>query len=345
MTTNPYYTGPASDHFDGLRFFNPGQPTTDRSFGDILRWRFGGTRPTTWPKFVDVRQVKPRPRVDGLVITMVGHATVLVQVAGLNLLVDPVWSDRVSPVSWAGPRRVEAPGVAFDDLPPIDAVLLTHNHYDHLDVQTLRRLWTVHRPRILSPLGNDAVVAREVANDETGPIAVEVGDWHQSICLGEGATAWFHPAHHWSARRVGDRRMALWCGFVLTTPSGPVYIAGDTGYGDGAIFRDVRDRYGEPTVAILPIGAYAPRWFMKDQHVDPDQALRIMADCGAHQALGVHWGSFNLSDEERLAPKQELAAALAQRGVPADRFIAVAPGEVWQAADRSTLSPPAAAAL
>ncbi|WP_044559348.1 MBL fold metallo-hydrolase [Azospirillum sp. B4] len=323
MPANPYYAGPVTDHFDGLRFFNPGHPATDRSLKEILRWRWGGKRPV-WPKAVPGRQVRPEPRVEGLAVTMVGHATVLIQVAGLNLLVDPVWSDRVSPVQWLGPRRVNRPGVAFDHLPPIDAVLLTHNHYDHLDVGTLRRLWATHRPRIVTPLGNDRVIATEV-----GTMPVETGDWGQSVTLGPTVTAWFHPAYHWSARRLGDRRMALWCGFVLETPAGVVYVAGDTGYGDGAIFRQVRDRYGAPAVAVLPIGAYAPRWFMKQQHCDPAEAVRILADCGAHQGLAVHWGTFPLSDEERLAPPAELAEALAQRGMAAGRFLAMEPGDVW----------------
>ncbi|ASG25121.1 MBL fold metallo-hydrolase [Nitrospirillum viridazoti] len=323
MPGNPYYAGPVTDHFDGVRFFNPGQAPTDRSLGEILRWRWGGKRPV-WPTAAAGRQVRPAARVHGLAVTMIGHASVLIQVAGLNLLVDPVWSERVSPFQWLGPRRVNRPGVAFEDLPPIDAVLLTHNHYDHLDVGTLRRLWATHRPRIVAPLGNDRVVAREV-----GALPVETGDWGDTVALGPAVTACFHPAYHWSARRLGDRRMALWCGFVLRTPAGPVYVAGDTGYGDGAIFRQVRQHHGEPAVAILPIGAYAPRWFMKQQHCDPAEAVRILADCGARQGLAVHWGTFPLSDEERLAPPQELAQALALEGVAAHRFRALEPGDVW----------------
>jgi L-ascorbate metabolism protein UlaG (beta-lactamase superfamily) len=242
----------------------------------------------------------------------------------LNILVDPVWSARASPVSWAGPRRVTAPGIAFENLPPIDAVLVTHNHYDHLDIGTLRRVWRRHRPRIVAPLGNDAVIARQAPD-----IAVAAHDWYETIALGDGVSVTLHPAHHWSARFLRDRRMALWCGFVLKTPAGVIYIAGDTGYGDGAIFRDVIARHGAPDVAILPIGAYEPRWFMQGQHTNPDEAVRIMLDTGAAQALGVHWGTFNLTDEPRLQPPQFLQSALAAHGVAADRFIALAPGDVW----------------
>jgi L-ascorbate metabolism protein UlaG (beta-lactamase superfamily) len=322
---NPYYAGPPSAHFDGTRFFNPGQPTTDRPLGDLLRWRLLAKR-APWPDFVATSPVKPDPRSDALRITMVGHATVLVQVAGRNIVVDPVWSERASPFTWAGPRRMTAPGIRLDDLPPLDTVLLTHNHYDHLDIATLKNLWRQHRPRIIAALGNDAVVAGLAPG-----IDVEAYDWYETTELGEGVCVTLHPAHHWSARGARDRRKALWCGFVLATPRGNVYIAGDTGYGGGAIFRDVQTRHGAPDVAVLPIGAYEPRWFMQGQHVNPDEAVRIMLDTGAVQALGVHWGTFNLTDEPRLQPRAHLQSALAERGLPADKFIALEPGDTWPA--------------
>ena len=319
---NRYYKGPPSDHFDGVRFFNPGQPSTDRSLGELLRWRFGGHR-ARW-QAAPGRQAAPAACVDTLAITFIGHASLLIQVAGRNLLIDPVWAERASPSQLAGPRRVNAPGIAFDALPPIDAILLTHNHYDHLDVTTLRRLWRSHRPRVLAPLGNDRVVARRAPD-----IAVETMDWGQSASVEGGVTVWLHPAHHWSARGFGDRRMALWGGFVIKAPARCIYIAGDTGYGDGRIFRDVRTQYGAPDLAVLPIGAYEPRWFMKDQHADPAEAVQIMLDCGAAQALGVHWGTFPLTDEPRTEPPDLLRRELARRGLPAGRFLAMQPGDQW----------------
>jgi L-ascorbate metabolism protein UlaG (beta-lactamase superfamily) len=168
---------------------------------------------------------------------MIGHATVLIQAAGRNFLVDPVWSERASPFRFAGPKRVNAPGVAFEQLPPIDVVLLTHNHYDHLDMSTMQRLWARDRPRIIAPLGNDAVVARSRPE-----IVVETRDWREEVEIGGGATVWLHPANHWSARGIADQRMALWCGYVIATPVGAAYVAGDTGYGDGRIFLEVADR-------------------------------------------------------------------------------------------------------
>lgn len=327
MARNRYYMGAPSDHFDGKRFFNTGQAGTDRSLKAMLRWKTAGQK-ARWPRNVaNAPCAQPAPRVSGLAVTMIGHASVLIQAAGRNLLVDPVWSERASPVRWAGPRRVNAPGIAFADLPPIDAVLITHNHYDHFDIATLRRLRAAHAPRFVVPLGNDTLLARAI-----GTARIEAADWGDTVPLDEETRIALVPAHHWSARSLGDRRMALWCGFVIQSPSGLVYNAGDTAYGDGRIFRDLPKRFGAPDIAILPIGAYEPRWFMKDQHANPDEAVRIMMACEARQALGVHWGTFQLTDEPRLAPKEALGEALRQHGIAPERFLALEPGDVWHQA-------------
>ncbi|HYC26376.1 MAG TPA: MBL fold metallo-hydrolase, partial [Roseiarcus sp.] len=231
---------------------------------------------------------------------------------------------RASPTRWAGPARVNPPGIAFDDLPPIDFVLVTHNHYDHLDLATLSRLNARWRPRILTPLGNDAIVR---AHD--GALSVEAHDWGAKVDLAPDIHLHFLPANHWSARRFGDRRMALWCAFLLETPEGPIYCIGDTGFGDGEIFREVGARFGPPRLALIPIGAYEPRWFMKDQHVNPSEAVRIFQFCGARQAVAHHWGTFHLSNEAIDDPPNALHDALRDAAIDADRFRVIRPGEVY----------------
>ncbi len=323
---NTYYDGPVSDHYDGVRFFRPGV-STDRGILDLARWQIGGGRqpwPATYPSpFRDT----PPERVEDLRVTLVGHATILIQVAGRNILMDPVWSDRASPFSFAGPRRVNPPGIAFDALPPIDAILITHNHYDHLDVETISRLWARGEPRVIAPLGNDAIIR---SHDDA--VRVETLDWGQSIELGGDIAVHLAPANHWSARGVNDRRMALWGAYILTTPAGAIYMAGDTGYGEGDTFRAVKERFGTMRLAALPIGAYEPRWFMAAQHMNPADAVQAFRDLGTEAAIGVHWGTFQLTNERVDEPEIDLGMALAEAGIAPERFRAFRPGEVWEPA-------------
>nr|AGU09750.1 Beta-lactamase superfamily domain [uncultured organism] len=323
MPQNRYYQGPPSDHFDGVRFFNPGQSPTDRGIKDVLRWKLARGA-ATWPRSVPVAPAKPNARVDGIRVTMVGHASLLIQVAGLNILTDPVWSERASPVSFAGPKRATAPGIAFDDLPPIDVVLISHCHYDHFDVATLRRLQAAHAPLFVLPLGNDTILRAAVPEARC-----VVGDWWDRLSIGDGITTTITPAYHWANRWPSDVRMALWAGHWLDTPAGAIWFAGDTAYGNGAIFGQIRERLGAPDVALIPIGAYAPRWFMAGQHIDPDEAVRIFTEVDAKQAIGIHWGTFQLTDEARDAPQIALAEALTTAAIPRDRFVAAPPGGVF----------------
>jgi L-ascorbate metabolism protein UlaG (beta-lactamase superfamily) len=317
---NPYYSGLPSDHFDGLRFFNPDHAETDRGFRDLLRWKLK-ERPAAWPRSVPVRQTVPDAHVAGVRATIVGHASALIQAGGLNVLTDPVWSERASPFPFAGPRRVWAPGIAFEALPRIDAVLLSHNHYDHMDIATLRRLNLEHRPLNVTSLGNDAILRRAIPG-----IQVVAGDWWDRIDIGKGGDVTIVPAYHWSARTGRDRRMALWSGFMLSTGGGRVHFAGDTGYGNGHIFREVRQRIGRPDLALIPIGAYAPRWFMSAQHTDPNEAVQILEDLEAARAVGIHWGVFRLTDERRDEPPALLLEALERRGIAENLFPAGEPG-------------------
>ncbi len=320
------YSGPISDHFDGRQFFDPnGVPP--KSLREVLRWQFGGKRErTVWPKWVPSPHTDtPPPEVNGgkVRLSFVGHASWLIQTGGLNILVDPVWSTRVSPVAWAGPRRRNDPGIAFEALPKIDVVLVSHGHYDHLDIATLSRLAKTFSPRVITPLGNDLTM--RAAN---GAIRAEAFDWHDRIELRGGIAVHLVPTRHWSARGLFDRNKALWASFVLETPAGKIYVVCDSSYGEGGHFRNVRKAHGPLRLAILPIGAYEPRWFMRDQHMNPEDAVKALIDCGAQQALGHHHGTFQLTDEAIDAPAQALGDALATAHIPRERFVAMKPGQV-----------------
>jgi L-ascorbate metabolism protein UlaG (beta-lactamase superfamily) len=322
------YDGPVSDHFDGTQFFDPdGVPP--KSLRELLSWQFGGNRQRrAWPDWAPSPHADtPPPRVDGgkVRLSFVGHASWLIQTSGLNILVDPVWSERVSPVSFAGPKRRNDPGIAFDALPDIDVALVSHGHYDHLDLATLSKLAEKFAPRVVTPLGNDATMRS--ANDA---IKAEAFDWHDRVELGGGIAVTLVPTRHWTARGLFDRNKALWASFVLETPAGKIYVVCDSGYGEGAHFRKVAAKHGPLRLAILPIGAYEPRWFMKDQHMNPADAVKALADCGAEQALAHHHGTFQLTDEAIDAPVTALGEALDEAKLPRERFVALKPGQVFE---------------
>jgi L-ascorbate metabolism protein UlaG (beta-lactamase superfamily) len=323
-----YYDGPASDHFDGVHFFDA-HGSQPKKLSDLLWWYTHRTA-AQWPERApSPYSDRPPARVNGtgLRVSFVGHATLLIQTAGLNILTDPVWSERASPFGFAGPKRVNDPGVPFDALPPIDVVLVSHGHNDHLDVVTLSALATPHRPRIITPLGNDTVMR---AFDPA--IAAEARDWHEQIELGRGVALTPVPMRHWSARGLLDRNKALWAGFVIETPHGKIYFVADSGYGDGYHFRAARERYGPFRLAVLPIGAYEPRWFMRDQHMNPEESVQAFRDCGAELALAHHFGTFQLTDEPIDAPLEALVAARAKAGIAPERFRTLKSGEVWEIA-------------
>ncbi|HEX8364301.1 MAG TPA: MBL fold metallo-hydrolase [Allosphingosinicella sp.] len=319
-----YYEGSPSGHFDGQRFFNPGSEpgpaaSTPHRFMNRLVHPAAKAR---WPESVPVRQTVPPRRVEGeeMRVTWIGHATVLIQTQGLNILTDPVWSERTSPLSFIGPKRVRAPGVRLEDLPKIDLVLVSHNHYDHMDTSTLRHLWQRDRPLIVTSLGNDRLL-------RSSGIAATARDWGGSVRAGPAEVV-VERVHHWSSRWGTDRNRALWSGFTIRLAGGNVFFAGDTGYGDGSWPREAA-RSGPVRLAILPIGAYEPRDFMRDNHVDPAEAVAVFEALRPGMALGMHWGTVQLTFEAIDAPPRRLAEIRRARGIADDRFVATEVGRTF----------------
>ncbi|HEY2019288.1 MAG TPA: MBL fold metallo-hydrolase [Bryobacteraceae bacterium] len=285
-------------HFDGKRFFNPGAPQA-RGFLDVVRWKLS-SRPERSPRFVaDVEPSKPPSRVEGteLRVTLINHSTLLLQQTGLHIVTDPIWSERASPLAAMGPRRRRMPGVRWKDLPRIDIVLVSHNHYDHLDLGSLRRLADRGQSQFVVPVG----LARLLESRKIGP--VHELDWGQSVSLGEAA---IHsvPALHFSARGPFDRNRTLWCGYMIEVADRMVYFAGDTAFGDH--FALIRARFGSPRVALLPIGAYEPRWFMSPVHMGPGEAVRAHRILDAATSIAIHHGTFQLADEGLDTPGKRL---------------------------------------
>lgn len=330
MAGGPGHRGPVSDHFDGRRFHNPGG-RTGRTFWDLLRWRWTA-QTQRWPGSVHNRArpaLPPSLSPGEVALTFINHITFLIQLPGLNILTDPVYSERVSPFASLGPRRVRDPGLPFEQLPPIDMVLVSHNHYDHLDLATLIRLERGHHPMFVTGLGNRAFL------EQFGLQNVSELDWWQAVDA-HGANVSFTPAQHWSGR--GGRRTrnhTLWGGFNVRVAGAQVFFAGDTGYGPH--FREIHERFGPPDIALLPIGAYEPRWFMRPQHMDPEDAMQAHIELEAQVSIGTHFGCFQLTDEGIDDPVTEMTAARARHGLPASSFRVLETGEtrVFQTAAAS----------
>jgi L-ascorbate metabolism protein UlaG (beta-lactamase superfamily) len=316
----PAYHGAVSDHFDGKHFYNY-ERTPERQLEDAIRRQEPGRHRGHWDKWQEMPTDTPPPRVAGsaLRVTFVNHSTVLVQTDSLNILIDPVWSDRVSPLAWYGPRRHRPPGIRFEDLPPIDLVLISHNHYDHMDLPTLRRLMQAFHPRIVVGLGNTAFLS------ENGIAGAEDIDWWQSLSIAAGVRLTGVPARHWSARSINDVDRTLWLGFVLETPAGRIYFAGDTGFGQ--FFTMIHDRFPSFRLALLPIAPARPREAMAPRHMSAGDAVRAAELLNVETSVAIHFGTFQQGDDGQNEPVDSLARALAT--APALRFLALRNGE-WR---------------
>jgi L-ascorbate metabolism protein UlaG (beta-lactamase superfamily) len=319
------HNGPTSDHFDDTRFFTPG--VVKSSSPASYLWRRLTDPPPDWPENVAPPAAIAGPpasaREGTARVTYVGHATLLIQVAGLNIVTDPVWSERASVFQWIGPKRVVAPAWSLDALPPIDIVLISHDHYDHLDTATLARIDALHRPRVIAPLGLKTLLASAMPNSRVGE-----HDWGERVAIGEAASIHIEPMAHGSGRTPFDQMKTLWAAFLIEADGMKLYHVGDSGYADGRFFRAARDKHRNIDLAILPIGAYEPIDFMADSHMSPREAMQAFIDSGARQALAHHFDTFQLGFERFGAAGGALNDAAKELRVESGKFIVPALGQV-----------------
>lgn len=306
-----------TDHFDGTHFHNLDPKVSGgKNLLQVIKWRLK-TPHIPWPTEVEQLASKPTPFLkvekNECGITWINHATELIQFADFTVLTDPIFSDRASPVSFLGPKRVRKPALDLRDLPKIDVVLISHNHYDHLDLSSIKKLWELYRPLFIVPLGNAKIIRSQ------GVDRIVELDWWQSYQFSPAHVIISTPAQHWSGRGIFDHGKALWGGYLIHSEHLNVFFAGDTGY--NTHFKMIRERYGEIDISLLPIGAYEPRWFMADNHLNPEEAVRAHLDLDSKMSIGMHFGTFQLSSEGIDDPKIALGKSLHAHNVSEDAFI------------------------
>lgn len=310
---------PISNHFDGKRFFNAYPQKNERSLRELLQW-LSKRKPPKWPK-IPVKQQQlskePVPK-ESLRITFINHSTVLIQTTKYNILTDPIWSERCSPFRWMGPKRKALPGIKFDELPKIDFVLLSHNHYDHFDSPTIKKLHRKYHPEIMVSLGNGKLLKKFGIKKFTEM------DWWDTASRPHIKIS-FVPAQHFSRRGLFDENTALWGGFIIEGEHRTVYFAGDTGF--GTHFDLIRKKYGPIGLAMLPIGAFQPRWFMSTVHMSPEDAVKAHQILKASKSIGIHFGTFPLGDEPYESAVNNLIESLEAAGISRQEFLALRNGE------------------
>lgn len=344
----PRYEGAVSDHFDGKQFFNPSGQNS-KGFEDVAKWQFGKREKGVWLPVEDFKfGEKPTAEIDSktaekdpsvknafssnlsnLRVTFVGHSTVLLQFDGWNVLTDPVWYARCSPVQWAGPKRIKPAGIRLEDLPPIHLILQSHNHWDHLDIHNLKKICQKYHPQVVTSLGVSAFLRQHGIEK-----CVDL-DWNDTFLVKkptntEGSlfselTVTCLPAQHFSGRGTHDRNATLWSSFMLSSPTvGNIYFAGDSGY--APFFKQIGQQFNKIRLALIPIGAFKPEWFMSPIHCTPSEAVQIHLDVNAEKSLAIHHGTFPLADDGQEEPVNELKKALILRGMPEDDFFILKEG-------------------
>ncbi len=299
------------------RFVNKDKSKGARNFFQFLKWKYGTTKPQ-WPKKVQVEAYDIPPRkVDGekLRISYVGHATFLIQTQGFNILTDPVWSLRASPFkNFAGVKRIVDPGIQFEDLPKIDFVLISHNHYDHMDIRTIKKLWKIHQPEFIVPLKNELILKKHIPS-----INVKSLNWHESIQVHAKLTFHLEPAQHWSRRGLNDLDQTLWGTFIMSTPKSSILFIGDSGY-DSTIFKEIGNKF-DILLSLIPIGAFEPKWFMGEVHMDPREAVFTHQDLKSKYSIAHHFETFQLANDGFKQAAFELQKAMIEFKISEDKFI------------------------
>ncbi|MBC7712531.1 MAG: MBL fold metallo-hydrolase [Rhizobacter sp.] len=311
-----------TDHYNGKIFYMPKDDTQPKGFLDLMKWKLEGNG-EDWPDKVEppVVQAIPAPApINKMIVTFVNHSTFLIQVDGINILTDPIWSKRAGPFSFAGPKRVHEPGIAFEALPKIDAVIISHNHYDHMDRETIKSLEDKFSPKFIVPLANEEKMKSFGAKN-----VVEL-DWNDSVNISPEMKITLLQARHWSARTLTDKREALWGSYYIETKKEKIYFAGDTAY--GTHFAEIEKKMGAPDLALLPIGAYEPRWFMKSEHMNPEEAVLAHLDLHAKHSIGMHFGTFKLTNEAIDTPLKDLQ--MAKEKLHVTNFTTLIPGESYE---------------
>lgn len=310
---------PLSDHYDGEKFHNLGKNDNLKSIWQLFKWQIYGDK-EPFPDSVPIKNYPLRllEASEKISVTFINHASLLLQLPGLNILTDPVYSERTSPFSFIGPKRVKKPGIPFETLPKIDVVVVSHNHYDHLDVRTLQRLEKKFNPLFLVPLGDERLLKMAQIKN------VRAVDWWEEVRIKDTKFI-FSPAQHWSSRTPWDKNESLWGSFMIDNGVQRIYHGGDTGYGPH--FKLIKERLGAPDLALLPIGAYEPRWFMKHHHMNPEESVLAHLDLGAKKSIGMHFGTWQLTDEGIDDPLKDLVQARLKLKIKDEDFIVLDHGE------------------